>query len=165
MGLSISIADSSGRKAQVWYIDFMVGLLIMITAAVIYFNFYGNLSDDSESDWQELIIDSKSISSALMSSGSPPGWNASNASSIGITDGNYRINTTKFEYLKSMEYADAKAAFKTRFDFHIFIKGADNSITDEYGINSTSPKLLVQTARFAIYNSTIQRVVLHLWKN
>ena len=152
------------KKSQVWYLDFMVGFFIFITIIVVFYQYYGNFVDESEAEWQEIIIDSKAISSALISAGYPAGWTNDTVSVIGVTDGNYRINLTKMQRLKNLTYKEAKNIMRTRFEFYFFIEDQNGAMIDSAGLNATDPSFLVQTTRFAIYNSSISRMVLHIWK-
>jgi len=151
------------KKAQVWYIDFMVGLLIMIMAIIIYYQYQGNLSDESEADWQEMTIDSKFISSSLMSGGYPLNWTNETVETIGLTDENYRINDTKIQQFVNMSYKQAKEALRTRFNFYFFLQDSNGTSVYTAGLNATDQKFLVQTMRFVIYNSSVSRMVLYVW--
>jgi len=152
------------KKAQAWYLDFMVGILILITILFFYYQFQGNISDDSESEWQEMIIDSKFISSSLISEGFPEDWTNETVEIIGLTDGNYRINIAKMEQFTSMNYTLAKEKLKTRFEFYFFLAGENGTVLYEAGLNATEPESLVQATRFVIYNSSVHRMVVHLWR-
>lgn len=142
----------------------MVGIFIFITIIVIYYQYYGNFVDDSEADWQEIIIDSKSISSTLISIGYPTDWTNDTVSVLGLTDGNYRINSTKLARLKNMSYRQAKNVMRTRFEFYFFIEDQNGIVLDFAGLNATNHSFLVQTTRFVIYNSSVSKMVLHIWK-
>jgi len=154
---------SFGKKGHVCYIDFMVGLLIMIISLLIYYQYEGNLTDNSDSEWQEMIIDSKAISSSLISAGYPLNWTNETVDIIGLTDGNYRINSTKVMLFQNISFKRAKALLKTRFNFYFFLQNSEGTNFFNAGINATNHTFLVQTARFVIYNSSIHRMVLHLW--
>jgi len=152
-----------GKKGQVWYIDFMVGLLILITAVIIYYQFQGTFTDESESEWQEMIIDAKAITSSLISSGYPSDWTNDTVDLIGLTDGNYRINSTKVMMFQNMSYKRAKNLLNTRFNFYFFLESENGTRFYDTGLNATDSDFLVQTTRFVIYNSSMHRMVLHLW--
>lgn len=154
---------NNGKKAQAWYLDFMVGILILITTLFFYYQFQGNISDSLESEWQEMIIDSKFISSSLISEGFPANWTNSTVEIIGLTNGNYRINMTKMQEFAGMDYSDAKEALKTRYNFYFYLAGENNTLLYEAGLNATDPKFLVQATRFVIYNSSVHRMVVYIW--
>lgn len=151
------------KKAQVWYIDFMVGLLILIMTIMIYYQYHGNLNDESEADWQEMTIDSKFISSSLMSGGYPSNWTNETVETIGLTDENYRINETKIQQFANMSYKQAKEVLRTRFNFYFSLQNSSGASVYTAGLNATDQKFLVQTMRFVIYNSSISRMVLYIW--
>lgn len=153
------------KKAQIWYLDFMVGLIIFTIMVVVYYQFSSNFSEEFESDWEEMMVDSKSISSSLMSSGVPSNWTEDNITLLGITDGKYRINDTKLEQFGNMSYIEAKNKFRTRFDFYFFLEDEEGIKYHEVGLNSTDSKFLVATTRFVIHNSSIKRAVIHLWRD
>jgi len=160
----MKIQKNRAKKSQVWYLDFMVGVFIFVTLIVIYYQYYGNFVDDSEVEWQEIIIDSKAISSILISAGYPADWTNDTVSVIGLTDGNYRINFTKLARLKNMSYKQAKDVMRTRFEFYFFIENQNGTVVDSAGMNATDHLFLVQTTRFVIYNSSVSKMVLHVWK-
>jgi hypothetical protein len=151
------------RRAQVWYIDFMVGLLILITSLFIYYQYQGNLLDQSDVEWQEMIIDSKAITSSLISAGYPTNWTNETVEVIGLTDGDYRLNTTKVMLFRNISYKRARELLKTRFNFYFFVQDENGTKFYDAGLNETDPSFLVQTTRFVIYNSSLHRMVLHLW--
>jgi len=153
-----------GKKSQAWYLDFMVGLLIFVMVIIIYYQYYGGLTDESEAELQELIIDSKSISSSFISAGYPRDWTNDTVEILGLTEGNYRINTTKLERMKNMTYKQTKDLLKTRFDFYFYLQDENGNVTDYAGTNSTDPSFLVQSTRFVICGSSVCKMVVHLWK-
>lgn len=155
---------SKKKKSQVWYIDFMVGILIFIMIIVIYYQYYGNLIDESDAEWQEMIIDSKSISSFLVSAGYPEDWTNDTVEILGLTDGNYRINSAKILQSMNMTYKQSRELLKTRFDFYFFLQSGNGTVFNAVGLNPTDTTFLVQTTRFVIYNSSIHRMVLYIWK-
>ena len=151
------------KKAQVWYVDFMVGLLILITTLLIYYQYQGNLSGEFDAEWQEMILDSKTITSSLITAGYPINWTNETVSVLGLTDGNYRINSTKIDQFSNLSYKRAKELFRTRFNFLLFIEDGNGTVHYETGLNATNHSFLVQSTRFVIYNSSINRMVLQLW--
>jgi hypothetical protein len=151
------------KKAQVWYVDFMVGLLILITSLLIYYQYQDNLSGEYDAEWQEMILDSKTITSSLITAGYPLNWTNETVSVLGVTDGNYRINSTKIEQFSNLSYKRAKDLLRTRFNFYFFLEDGNGARPYEKGLNATDHSFLVQATRFVIYNSSIHRMVVQLW--
>jgi hypothetical protein len=160
---------TSTKKGQVWYIDFMVGLMVFVVVVVIYFEYVDNLSSKEENIMDDLIINSKAITNSLVAEGYPKDWNTSNVVKIGLTEGNQRINTTKLNQFISMDYIETKSKLRTSYNYYMFLEYKNGSKiklngSDEYGYKSLNPSKLVQTTRLLIYNSTIIRMVVHVWQ-
>ena len=159
----------STKKAQVWYIDFMVGIMIFIIVIVIYFEYINNLSEREENIVDDLIINSKAISNSLVSEGYPSDWNSTNVVRIGITDNNQRINKTKLERYINMSYIDTKTKFRTPYNYYIFLEYKNGSKiqlnnSDYYGYQYPNAKRLVQITRRLIYESEIVRMGVQVWQ-
>ena len=156
------------RKAQIWYTDFMVAVLIFVIALVIYYEFITNLSVKEQVILDELIADGKSISSSLVSGGSPHNWTNETVTRIGITDGNHKINQTKIDVLYNMSYNDAHRVFGTRFNFYIYFENSTNdriNITagDTLGTIPSSYKHLMKITRLLVYESDIIKMQVNVW--
>jgi hypothetical protein len=151
------------KKAQVWFLDFVVGLLMFMVVVFVYYDYSNNLVDDSETDWDEMIIDSKTMSSSLMSMGYPNNWNETNVQRIGVLNSNYRLNQTKIERFVNMSYDTTKDIFNTRFKYYFFIQDKNDTIYFPAGKFPTDHRYLVQTTRILIYNSSVYRMVLYIW--
>jgi len=173
------------KKSQVWYIDFMVGLLIFIIALVIYYEYSTNLSKQEKGLLDEILADAKSISSSLVSAGYPFDWNSGDVERIGITNNDQRIDNEKLEEFYDMTYNQSRRLFGTRFDYFIFFKNKNNSIMkidDECGVGNpnvvieesegncisinitTNPKELVGIKRLLIYNSDVIKMEVYVWE-
>jgi hypothetical protein len=151
------------KKSQVWFLDFIVGLMMFMIIIFVYYDYSNNLVEESESVWEEMMIDSKVISSSLMSTGYPPDWNQTNVARIGLLNSNYRINQTKVNNFVNMSYNETRGIFATRFDFYFFLQDTNNTEYFHAGLEPQEPKFLVQTTRLAIYNSSVYRMVIYIW--
>ena len=58
-------------KAQAWYTDFAVALLLFIFTLVVYFSYINNVQREEKSGLDVVIKDAKAISSALILIGYP----------------------------------------------------------------------------------------------
>jgi len=167
----------STKKSQIWSIEFIVALIIFISALFIFYKYSINLSDIQEVTLKELIIDAKTISNYLMSEGMPKDWNTSNVITIGLTDGKYRLNETKLGNFSELNYSTTKRLFSVINDYYIFFEDKNGTgliINDIEGIgkpgvtktnlNETeNPSDILKVFRFVIYNSTIIRMGIYLW--
>jgi hypothetical protein len=143
-------------------------------AITIYFEFTNNLSNDTEEEINEMVLDAKTISNSLMSQGYPTDWNNATVQKIGITNGNYRINQTKLESFANIPYAQGRSMFDTRFNYYVQLKTQNGTIiqtngNNGIGISPNTTTKLVQITRAVVYDSnttnksTITRLVIQLW--
>ena len=167
----------STRKAQIWSLEFIVGLIIFISALFIFFKYSINLSETQDVVTKELIIDARTLSDYLMSEGFPENWNITNIVYPGLTDNNYRINETKLYYLTQLNYYSAKNLLSVVNDYYVFFEDrnktsiAINGTTGfgKPGINRTNlnqtedPSDIIQVYRFVLYNSSIIKMGILIW--
>lgn len=163
--LSISI----NKKAQVWYADFTIGLLLFLVVTVIYFQYTTNLSNQQETSLREMVLELKSVSSSLISPGYPDGWSESDVERIGLTDGNYRLNQTKLEQFYDIDHIDMLNKFNTRFNFYMELRDRSGNVIpidgkDGAGLEATDASSKVMMNRFVIYNSSMVKMVMYLWQ-
>lgn len=168
---------TSARKSQIWSIEFIVALIIFISALFIFFKYSINLSNIQEITLKELVIDAKTVSNYLVSEGLPKDWNTSNVISIGLTDGNYQLNTTKLGNFSQLDYITTKSMFSVVNDYYIFFTDKNDTtvIINEIegigkpGINRTNldaledPSDVLKVFRFVLYNSTIIKMGIYVW--
>ncbi|MEM0231373.1 MAG: hypothetical protein QXW00_01795 [Candidatus Woesearchaeota archaeon] len=141
--------------AQVWSIDFMVGLLIFTFAVILYFMYSGDIFSYDELDSEGLRIEASSIASALLTPGYPQDWNSSNVIRLGISEDGSRINVDKLNAFSEVasNYSRMKSLFHVRNDFQILIT-ENSSIVFFAGINKTS-KLVSVSNRIVILNDSL----------
>ena len=155
------------RKAQVWYTDFIVSVLIFMIAIVIYFEYVNNLSKEEESNLEEMVMQAKAVSNNLMSEGYPFNWTENDVDIIGIVD-NKRINQQKIEQFYNMNHSIAKIKFGEIQNYYFYLEGQDGQKIDvsgkEYaGREPINPTKLVKINRITIYNSNIVKAVVQVW--
>lgn len=141
------------------------------------YNYILDLQAPKDASLKPLEIDSRLITTNLLSQGSPNNWTTSNVTIIGIIDGG-QINTNKLKNLSNLTYQDTKTLFKTRYDFYLFFENKTTSpvtigqVTGvgKSGVNSTNlndlikPSKIYQTTRLVVYNNQIIRMVLYIWQ-
>lgn len=157
------------RRAQIWYTDFIVSVLIFVISLVIYYEFLTNISAREQEIIEELVADAKSISNSLVSEGNPIDWNATSVIRMGITEGNMRINQTKLDDFYNLNYNISHRLFNTRFNYYVFFEnstGGRLTITsgDAIGLEPTDIKDIVQMTRMLIYDSEIILMQVQLWR-
>lgn len=87
------------RKGQLWYADFILGMMIFTITIVITLTYASNNYLMKAQHQVSSIESGKIMTEFLMSEGNPKGWTRDNVTKIGITDNNYRINGSKFNEL------------------------------------------------------------------
>ena len=158
------------KKAQVWYTDFMIGVLIFVIVILIYYEYAHSLTQDPSDITSDLIMESKAISSSLVAPGIPSNWNQSNVQIIGLTDGNHRLNQSKLDMFANMSYSSSKTKLRTPYEYYFYLEDVDGSIIQiggetGIGLNATDSENLVSITRVVIYNSRLINMVVHVWQS
>lgn len=127
------------KKAQVTYMDFLIGLLVLI---VITFIFVRTIVDLNfrEDKFQGLINDGVEISNSLMSSGYCPSkncltdWKNINGRIGIVKDGKImEKNFADFLTLLDKDYEKSKTLFGTKSDYVFYLAFNNAPITGIYG--------------------------------
>ena len=121
------------RKAQAWYMDFAIGLLLFFFTIVIYMSYTDNLQNQDKGELDDMLTDARAISSSLILSGYPTDWNNKTVIRIGIAD-DQRINATKLKLFKSLNYTMTKKIFPTPYDYFVFFMNDKGQVLNIYGI-------------------------------
>jgi hypothetical protein len=159
------------RKAQVWYTDFMVGVLIFSIVVVSYFYYveHTEYSDDALVNY--LISEAKTISNYLVTEGYPANWTSANVSTVGITDGNHRINEGKLQDFNSWGYEERRSYLHTTKDYYFYFEYLNGTRFNELCedpfsgcVEWNSSYYLVQNTRLLIYDSDVVRMVLNVYQ-
>ena len=157
------------KKAQIWYIDFMIGLMIFFIAVFIYYQYAYSFNQDPNDVLSDLVMETKTISSSLITQGSPNDWNQTNVQIIGLTDGNHRFVQNKLEIFENFSYNDSKEILRTHYDYYIQLKELNGStilINGEEGIGliqSNSSDHQIAITRIGVYNSRLISMVVQVW--
>ena len=138
--------------------------MIFSIIVFLYYNYYGNLIQEPEGVVEEMILDAKGVSTSLMSSGLPEGWNTSTVQRIGLTDNSHSLNATKLDSFVNMTYKDAKRFLSTRFEIYFFLQDGEGNQSYRFGLTPTNEKSLVQVMRLVLLDDNIYRMVIHLWE-
>jgi hypothetical protein len=158
------------KNGQVWYTDFMIGILIFVLVIFIYYAYAHNVTEDPSDISTDLVMEAKSISSSLVMQGSPSDWNKTNVEIIGLTNGDQRIVQEKLDAFANMTYSEIKTKLRTPYDYYIYFEDVDGNIVpigdkDGIGLQSTnSTDNLVAITRIVIYNSELTGMVVHVWQ-
>ena len=97
------MALSASTRGQVWFADFVVGIVIFLTIVALFFVQLNSLQQPEENQLHRLLEDANSITNELLTQGYPSNWTQSTVLRPGITD-HYRINQSKLNMLHQMDY-------------------------------------------------------------
>lgn len=157
------------KRAQAWYTDFMVGLLLFLSALAIYYLFQGSLSDNTDTIMEDMLSDAKQIANSLVSIGVPENWDRNTVTRIGITDGTQRIDNDKLQEFADIPYNETRSHFRTYFDYVVYFTDGNSSVilpnnSTYIGQESAGPEFLVTVDRLLIYNSSLVKMEVRVWK-
>ncbi len=156
------------KKAQIWYTDFMIGLLVFVVVIFIYYGYAHSISQDPGDITFDLLMDAKAISGSLITKGSPNEWNKTNVDIVGLTNGNQRIVQEKLDMFSNMTYGYTKTKLKTPYDFYFYLEELEgNSINingkEGIGMETDSADNIVSLTRVVIYDSRLVNMVVQVW--
>jgi hypothetical protein len=167
----MSIRTRKRRKeAQVWFFDFMIGVLIFSSAIIIYFNTREDFSDAREIFLEDLVTRSKIATEDLMSIGYPENWNATNLTRIGLIGDDKKIDVSKITQFYNLTPSMARNYLGLEgARYFVFIEYLNDSVISFNGYNHSgeSPEedsIVVQTTRLSVYNSSIVRLRFLVWR-
>ncbi len=115
------------------YLDFSIGLLLFTFTLAVYFSYTNNFQQQDSGDLDDILTDSKSISSYLSLGGYPKDWNQSNVVRIGLID-DTRLNATKLKRFKLLNYSLSKKRLGTTNDFFISFENKNGEVMNVNGI-------------------------------
>ncbi len=169
------------RKAQVWFTDLLIGMVIFSSVLLLYMRVSSNLSDTDERLLEELKADSAFVASGLAGTGYPDGWNALNVQKLGLTDGSNILNQSKVTSASAVNYSALKVLMGTRNDFFAFFEDKGGNVMSIAGICgigklsvanittdicdnvSVSARFLARSERLVYRNGAVKLVV-YSWR-
>jgi len=122
------------KSGQVWFTDFVIAMLIFSFALIYYYTFTTNISKQDSVTVDNLVTDSKSISSSLLVGGFPSNWDNTTVQRIGVTDDNQILNPTKWSNFDSIGYNKSKKLFGTAYDYLAYFVDENDTLLNILGI-------------------------------
>ncbi len=116
------------NKAQMWFMDFVIGIIIFSLVLITYYTYTTNISKQDAVILNDIISDSKSVSSSLMLAGFPENWDNETVQRIGLMGSNRKVNETKLRYLSDISYKEAKKILGTVYDFFMFLEDKNGNL-------------------------------------
>jgi len=166
------------KTAQIWTLDLIAGMVLFLIVIVMYFMFSNTMLQPQDETYADIYRSLEIVSGSLMTSGNPLNWTADDVNAIGITNGNYRLNTSKLANFSTLDYSEAKLLLKTNYEYLIFFENRSDDVIPLFGQSYFGkpgitrdniqqierPKTLLLTKRFLIYNSEIIVMEVYLWE-
>ena len=111
-------------KAQAWYMDFAIAMLLFLFTLAVYFSYTNNIQREETYILDVLLSESQSVSSSLLSGGYPDDWNNNSVVRIGISN-EQRLNTSKLRNFKKLDYTRTKRSFGTPYEYFVYFLGGN----------------------------------------
>lgn len=124
------LSISTSKKAQIWYADLIISLLIFVATLTVYYSHTYNTQNNEQSSMQNIVSDAKAGSAYLAGPGYPENWNSSSVAILGLTDGNGRVQAPKLEALSSIPYSSARSLLNTKYDFFLYFAGQSDCLIE-----------------------------------
>jgi hypothetical protein len=149
----------------------MVGVLIFSIVVFSYFYYVEHSDYSDDSLMGALITEGKTISGYLVTGGYPSNWTASNVSTVGLTDGNSRIDSRKLQDFNSWGYEERRGYLHTTKDYFFYLENLDGTVfnklcADPFAgcVEWNSSYHLAETTRLLVYNGSIVRMVIYVYQ-
>ena len=125
---------AKGNKAQVWFTDFAIAIVIFSLVLISYYTYTANISKQDSIALDDMISDSKLVSSSLLSKGFPDSWNNDTVQRIGITNNEQKLDDEKVAEFKRLPYNRTKNLLGTSYDYLVFFLNGSNSLVNINGV-------------------------------
>jgi len=124
-------------KSQMWFTDFVIGIMIFSLVLISYYTYTANLSKQDSIVVNDLISEAKVVSSSFTSEGFPSNWDTSTVTRIGFTDKSNRIDADKFNEFNKLNYNDTKKMLGTVYDYFLFFVNESGDVQNVEGYCGT----------------------------
>jgi len=124
-------------KAQMWFADFVIASVIASLMVISYYTYTTNLSKEDVGLLDELVADTKTVSSSLTSAGYPANWDTNTVTRIGFTDNYNRIDNDKFGEFVKINYNKSKKLLGTIYDYFLFFVNESGDVQNIEGYCGT----------------------------
>lgn len=131
-------------KAQAWYMDFSIALLLFIFTLTVYFSYTTNFQKQEKGELDSMISDAKSISSSLVLKGYPLDWGNTTVIRIGIAN-EQNINVTKLKSFAQLNYSNTKKIFGTYYNYFIFFENNNGEVLNIKGLCGVGSNVVTTT--------------------
>lgn len=124
----------NGNKAQAWFADFAIAIVIFSFVIIAYYSYTANISKQDSIVLDDVISDSKLVSSSLLSKGFPDSWNNETVQRIGITNNEQKLDDEKVAEFGGLPYNRTKNLLGISYDYLVFFLNGSNSLVNVNGV-------------------------------
>ena len=142
----------SNARAQMWFADFVVGMMIFSFLLASYYIYTTNISKKDSVVMNDLIADAKTVASSLTSSGYPDSWNSNTVIRVGFTDNYNRIDNDLFREFTEIGYNKSRKLLGTTYDYFLFFVNESGDVQNVEGVCGTgNPEINITYGIAAAY--------------
>lgn len=120
-------------KSQVSFTDFIISVLVLGVVITLYFHYTIDFLGEKAVKIDDLLIDTKTISSSLSSPGNPKNWDIASVENIGFTEGGSRLNGGKVKKFGNMDYEKSKKLLGTKYEYFLFFEDSNGNLINLNG--------------------------------
>lgn len=159
---------STNKKAQVWGLDLMIGVMIVLVGIISIYFYTINVFGDSQTILKGIHYDGDLISTQILSEGSPPNWTNENVRIPGILT-NDKINQTKLDRFynhSNNNYRELKQLLGTTYEFYFNFSEIEVSHIGKIkgiGKEINNPDNLIKLERYTLYKNKPVKFNLYIW--
>ncbi|MCX6777631.1 MAG: hypothetical protein NT157_01980 [Candidatus Micrarchaeota archaeon] len=165
-------------RGQFFSYDAIIATVVFLIAAMLVLNYWWSSLSSMSAQYGSLMPEAVSVSSSLLTQGSPANWDATNAKRIGLAKGanSPEIDQMKFASLRALassDYEGTKGLLGTRHQFFISLSdsagplacGGSDCIAGEYPSAIYNPMDQVTIERIVLYEGKSAKLSIILWEN
>ncbi|NQU79183.1 hypothetical protein HQ545_05435 [Candidatus Woesearchaeota archaeon] len=159
------------RCGQVWYTDFIIGVMIFSFMIGAYFYYVGHGNYYEDDPVPMLVSEAKRVTSYLLTEGYPANWTLLNVSTVGLTNGRHRMDNQKLGWFNSWDYEERRGYFHTTKDYYFYLEHKNGTVFNKLCkdpldgcVDWNSSYYLVQNTRLLIYDGSIVRMVYYVYQ-
>ena len=121
-------------KAQVWFTDFAVAIVIFSLVLISYYTYTTNISKQDSVALDDMISDSKLVSSSLLSEGFPGSWDNYTVQRVGITNNGQKADDEKVFEFGELPYNRTKSLMGTQYEYIVFFLNQNGTLVNINGV-------------------------------
>jgi hypothetical protein len=152
-------------RAQTWYLEFIVAIVIVAVMGTIFLQTL--LNQHQGSSIANLHTRAVRVSESLMTPGYPLNWTQDDVRTIGVVQ-QWHVNESKMENFYNLTSGQIRVALNLQHHYHIGLYNRSTPIRfdDKDFVGEVIPdaRKVASVKRFVVYNQTIMQLQVTLWQ-